>query len=77
MDNNVAKRISVDAGVMAGKPVIKGTRIPVDTIVRLLGNGRSEKQILADYLQLTPEDIRAALLYSAAVVRSESVIQLA
>lgn len=59
-------RITVDPEVMVGKPVIKGTRIPVELIVRMLGQGISEEEILADYPRLQPEDIRAALTYAAA-----------
>ena len=54
-------RITVDPKVMVGKPVIRGTRIPVELIVRMLGQGISEEEILKDYPHLQPEDIRAAL----------------
>lgn len=57
----VMGRISVNPGVMVGKPVIKGTRIPVDLIVRLVAQGVSVRKILEDYPQLREEDIRAAL----------------
>jgi len=57
-------RITVDPEVMVGKPVIKGTRITVQLIVQLLANGGTETEILADYPDLTPDDIKAALLYT-------------
>ncbi len=66
-------RISVNPEIMVGKPVIKGTRIPVDLIVRLVAQGLSVKEILEDYPRLTKKDIRAALLYSADVVSGESI----
>ena len=48
---------------MVGKPIIKGTRIPVDTIVRQLAQGVTQKEILEDYPNLEKEDIKAALEY--------------
>ena len=59
------KRVVVDPQVMVGKPVIKGTRIPVDLIVRLLAQGMTTEEILEDYPQLKKEDIKAALEYVA------------
>lgn len=67
------QRVVVDARVMLGKPVIRGTRIPVELIVRLLGEGITTKELLEDYPQLTEEDIRAALLYAAKVLNNEDV----
>ena len=67
------KRITLNPKIMVGKPVIKGTRIPVDTIVRLLSQGMSVKDILEDYPQLTKQDVEAALAYSADVVSGEFV----
>jgi uncharacterized protein (DUF433 family) len=64
-------RITVDPEIMVGKPVIRGTRIPVELIVRMLGQGISETEILADYPRLQSEDIRAALRYIATVITSE------
>ena len=48
---------------MVGKPVIRGTRIPVELIVRMLSQGISEADILREYSRLQPEDIQAALAY--------------
>jgi uncharacterized protein (DUF433 family) len=50
---------------MAGKPVIHGTRIPVDLLVRMLAQGISEAEILEEYPHLEIKDIRAALTYAA------------
>jgi len=58
-------RIVVDPNIMAGKPVIKGTRIPVDAILRRLVGGASIKDILEDYPNLKEEGTRAALIYAA------------
>ena len=73
---NVYKRIVVDPRVMAGKPVIKGTRIPVDAIVRLLAKGMKKEDILEDYPMLKKEDIVAALDYSADLVQGEDVFPI-
>jgi uncharacterized protein (DUF433 family) len=70
-------RISVDPEIMVGKPVIKGTRIPVELIVRMLGQGISEEEILVNYPRLQPEDIRAALKYAASVLAREDVFPTA
>lgn len=66
----------LDTDVMAGKPVIRGTRIPVDKIIRLLGEGMSVEDILEDYPHLSKEDIRAALLYSSKVIGGEDVFPM-
>ena len=74
MKEELLKRIVINPKVMVGKPVIKGTRIPVDTIVRLIAQGMKIKEILDDYPNLSVEDIKAALLYSAEVVSGEIVL---
>ena len=56
-------RIAIDPSILAGKTVIKGTRIPVYLIVGLVANGLTTKQILEEDLELKPDDIKAALLY--------------
>ncbi|HLC92332.1 MAG TPA: DUF433 domain-containing protein [archaeon] len=63
MATNLAKRIVVDRRIMAGKPVIRGTRIPVYAIVKRFAEGRTEK-VLEDYPQLAKEDVYAALEYN-------------
>jgi len=76
MDENVLERISLNPRVMVGKPVIRGTRIPVELIVRMLGQGIPEDEILREYPRLGPEDIRAALAYAAEVLADEDVFAL-
>ena len=61
-------RIVIDPKIMVGKPVIKGTRVPVELIVKLVANEETEEEILREYPQLTKDDIKAALLYAAKVV---------
>ena len=59
------ERIVTDPKIMLGKPVIKGTRIKVETILRWLGRGVSIEQLLKQYPTLTREDVQAAQAYSA------------
>lgn len=53
---------------MGGVPCIRGTRIPIATVVGMLGEGVTTAEILGDYPQLVEEDVRAALRYAAAAV---------
>jgi uncharacterized protein (DUF433 family) len=64
-------RIAVNPGVMLGKPVIRGTRIPVDLLLRKLSEGASEADLLGAYPRLTREDIHAAIRYAADTIASE------
>jgi uncharacterized protein (DUF433 family) len=67
-------RIEVNPDVMLGKPVIRGTRIPVELIVRKLGEGATEADLLDAYPRLTQEDIRAALAYAADSLAHETIV---
>jgi uncharacterized protein (DUF433 family) len=67
-------RIIIDPEVLSGKPVIKGTRIPVYLIIELLANGMTEKEILSQYPTLKKEDIKAALLYASKCIENEETI---
>ena len=69
-------RIQINPAVMMGKPVIQGTRITVELILRKLAEGASEGELLEDYPHLAPEDIRAAIAYGAASVAHEEVVLL-
>jgi uncharacterized protein (DUF433 family) len=72
----IADRIIIDPDVMVGKPVIKGTRIPVYLIVEFVANGMTEKEILKEYPQLRKEDIKAALLYASKCLEREVTVTL-
>ena len=61
-------RISVDHRIMGGVPCIRGTRIPVATVVGMVAEGMTSDAIIADFPQLTDEDVREALRYAAAAV---------
>lgn len=67
-------RIAVDPGIHFGKPCIAGTRITVQSVLELLGEGRTFEQIVEDYYpDLTVEDIRACLRYAIALVSGEDI----
>jgi len=68
----IAPRISIDKKVRFGKPVIKGTRIPVDLIIGKLAGGMTYEEVMSEY-DLTREDILAALDYAAKHLSDEEV----
>jgi len=76
MDEQLWERISIDPKIMTGKPVIRGTRIPVELILRMLAQGISESDILREYSRLQLDDVRAALAYAAQVLANEDVFPL-
>lgn len=62
------EHITADPEVMAGVPCIRGTRIPVATVVGMIAEGMTDEEILGDYPQLSAEDVREALRFAAAAV---------
>lgn len=72
-DMNWQERITVDPKVLVGKPVVSGTRLAVEFIIDLLGNGWTEQQILDSYPGLTREDVSACLKYASEILKSERV----
>ena len=70
----LADRITMAPDVMQGKPVVRGTRITVDLILRKLAEGASDNDILDAYPHLAIEDIRAALTYAADMVSHETIL---
>ncbi|MGQ4895031.1 MAG: DUF433 domain-containing protein [Candidatus Njordarchaeia archaeon] len=71
---DLLKRIEVNPKVMGGKPIIKGTRIPVESLLKRLAEGLTLEEILQEYPYLTKEDIRAAILYATKVLENEVII---
>ena len=69
-------RIEINPRIMLGKPVIRGTRITVELILRKLGEGATEADLLDAYPRLAPEDIRAAIAYAADTLAHEEIILL-
>ena len=63
-DETLLERITLNPKVMVGKPVIRGTRLTVEFILNLLAHGATPAEILEEYNGLTPEDIRACLLFA-------------
>jgi uncharacterized protein (DUF433 family) len=66
-------RIVLDPAVLAGKPVIRGTRLSVEFIIGLMADGWSETDILHNYPGLSHGDIAACLAYARDVLKSEEV----
>jgi uncharacterized protein (DUF433 family) len=66
------ERITVDPEVLAGKPLVKGTRLSVELVVGLLAEGWTDRQLLANYPTLSAEDVRACLAYAAEILRDET-----
>jgi uncharacterized protein (DUF433 family) len=67
-------RIEINPAVMLGKPVIRGTRIPVEILIRKMGEGATEADLLDAYPRLTKEDIQAALAYAADSLAHEIIL---
>ncbi len=72
----ISSRIEMNPKIMLGKPVIRGTRITVELILRKLGEGATEDDLLDAYPGLTPEDIRAAAMYAADTLAHEETVLL-
>ena len=68
------ERIEVNPEIMLGKPVIRGTRIPVEIVLRKLSEGMTEADLLDAYPRLTRSDIHAALAYAAQTVANDIII---
>ncbi|MDA1337397.1 MAG: DUF433 domain-containing protein [bacterium] len=69
----IGPRIIIDPKIVVGKPVIKGTRITVELILRQLAQGRKAKEILEDYPHLKERDIQAAISHAAQLVGGERI----
>jgi len=67
-------RIEINPAIMLGKPVIRGTRIPVELILRKLAEGATEADLLDAYPRLTKIDIQAALAYAADTLSHETIL---
>jgi uncharacterized protein (DUF433 family) len=68
------ERIEISPNIMDGKPVVRGTRIPVELVLRKLGAGMSPEAILADHPRLTQDDIRAAQAFAADYLADEDIV---
>jgi uncharacterized protein (DUF433 family) len=72
-EKELMKRITADPKIFGGKPIVRGLRISVETIVSLLAQGETVKAILDDYPGLTREDVQACLAYAHAVIANDSL----
>ena len=70
------ERVVIDEKILGGKPVIRGTRIPVYLIVELVANGLTIKDILKGYPELSEEDVKAALRYAASLLKRETYYEI-
>ena len=68
------ERIEMNAEVLSGKPVIRGTRLPVELILRKMSEGATEKDLLEAHPRLTREDIQAAFAYAADSLARETIL---
>jgi uncharacterized protein (DUF433 family) len=66
-------RIALDPGVLAGKPIVRGTRLAVEFVIGLMADGWSEADILANYPGITHEDIIACFAYARDMLSAEKV----
>ncbi|MCS6918548.1 MAG: DUF433 domain-containing protein [Fimbriimonadales bacterium] len=73
MNTEILERIVSNPRIFGGKPIIRGMRIKVETILALLEQGATPEEILHDYPELEPDDIRACLAYARALIANESV----
>jgi uncharacterized protein (DUF433 family) len=67
-------RIVVNPKILGGKPIIKGTRIPVSLVLEWLAAGMTAKEIVAEYSHLTEKDVSAAVHYAACLLEKEQVV---
>ncbi|MDI6821539.1 MAG: DUF433 domain-containing protein [Actinomycetota bacterium] len=67
------KRIEINPKILLGKPIILGTRIPVELVIKLVAQGWRDEDIIREYPSLKKDDIRAALLYAEKIIEEEEV----
>ena len=73
--NNLIDRITIDPDICNGKPVIRGKRIAVQTILEFLSSGDTPAEILEEYPSLEIEDINACLAYASEVMSRKYIVQ--
>lgn len=72
-DESLLKRITADPAIFGGKPIIRGMRVSVELILSLLAQGVTPEDILADYPDLEPDDVRACIAYAHAIIAHDSL----
>ncbi len=73
MAAEIRERIVVDPEILAGKPIVRGTRISVEMVIGLLADGWSENDILKNYPGLRQEDVSACLAYARDVISQDAI----
>ena len=68
-NENLLSRITVDPGICHGKPCVRGLRYPVEFLLDLMSSEMTDEQVLADYPDLEPDDLRAACAWGARLRR--------
>jgi uncharacterized protein (DUF433 family) len=66
--NDLLQRITLDADICHGKPVVRGLRYPVELLLELMSSGMTNAEILEDYPDLEPDDLRAVLAYTTRLI---------
>jgi len=74
--HDLVDRVATNPSIMLGKPVIKGTRIPIELLLRKLGEGASIEDLLDAYPNLARDDIHAALIYAARRLAHEETVSI-
>ncbi|WP_456327821.1 DUF433 domain-containing protein [Archaeoglobus sp.] len=69
-------RIEIDPKKLGGKPVIRGTRIPVYLILEMLASGMSIEDVLKEYPELTEEDVKEAIKYASQILSKEEIYEV-
>ncbi len=72
-EEELLERIVANPKIMGGKPIVKGTRITVEQVLKLMAQGLTQDEILKDYPHLKKDDIAAVLLYAAKVAAEEEI----
>ena len=72
-EDELLERIVVNPKIMGGKPIVKGTRITVEQVLKMLAQGLSVDEILKDYPHLSKDDVAAVLFYAAKVAGEEEI----
>jgi uncharacterized protein (DUF433 family) len=72
-DEKLMNRITANPKIFGGKPIVRGMRISVESILSLLAQGEPPEELLKDYPDLEEEDIRACLAYAHAVIAQDSL----
>jgi uncharacterized protein (DUF433 family) len=77
MENELLNRITINPDICHGKPVIRGLRYLVESMLELLASGMSTEEILADYPDLQKEDLLACIGYAARLTQIKSIYKIA